>query len=64
MSGWNWDYLPKPAVTSKESGRVVFEIKIDENGEIISVRTVEKTVSDALEKIYRAEVVKLTFQGC
>ena len=61
MSGWNWDYLPKPADTSNESGRIVFEIKIDEDGEIISVRTIEKTVSDALVKVYRAEVVKLTF---
>ncbi len=61
MSGWNWDYLPKPADTSNESGRIVFEIKIDEDGEIISVRTIEKTVSDAVVKIYRTEVVKLTF---
>lgn len=61
MSGWNWDYLPKPRDNSNESGRIVFEIKIDEDGEIISVRTIEKTVSDALVKIYRTEVSKLTF---
>ena len=61
MTGWNWDYLPKPRDTSNESGRIVFEIKIDEDGEIISVRTIEKTVSDALVKIYRTEVAKLTF---
>jgi outer membrane biosynthesis protein TonB len=61
MSGWNWDYLPKPRDNSNESGRIVFEIKIDEDGEIISVRTIEKTVSDAVVKVYRAEVAKLTF---
>lgn len=61
MSGWNWDYLPKPKDTSNESGRIVFEIKINEDGEIISVRTIEKSVSEALVNIYRSEVAKLTF---
>ncbi len=61
MAGWNWDFLPRPKDTSNEGGRIVFEIKIDEYGEIISVRTLEKTVSDALVKVYRAEVLKLTF---
>lgn len=61
MTGWIWDFKPKPNDTSTESGRIVFEIKIDDQGEIISVRTLERSVSPAVEKIYRAEVEKLTF---
>ena len=61
MSGWNWDNLPKPADVSNEEGRIVFEIKIDDEGEIISIKTIEKSVSDPLVKIYRSEVAKLTF---
>ena len=61
MSGWNWDHLPKPADVSNEEGRIVFEIKIDDEGEIISIRTIEKSVSDPLVRIYRSEVEKLTF---
>lgn len=61
MTGWTWDFKPKPNDTSSENGRIVFEIKIDDQGEILSVRTVERSVSPAIEKIYRAEVEKLTF---
>jgi hypothetical protein len=61
MTGWDWDYLPQPNDVSNETGHIVFEIKIDDEGEILSVRTVEKSVSDPLVKIYRAEVAKLTF---
>ena len=61
MTGWNWDFLPRPRDTSNETGHIVFEIKIDEDGEILSIRTIEKSVSDPLVKIYRAEVAKLTF---
>ncbi len=61
LAGWNWDELPNPDENSDESGRIVFEIKVDDQGEIISVRTIEKTVSPAVEKIYRDEVENLTF---
>lgn len=61
LAGWTWDFRPKPNDTSDESGRIVFEIKIDSRGNIISVRTLERTVSPAVEKIYRDEVQKLTF---
>lgn len=61
LAGWNWDELPRPDDRSQESGRIVFEIKVDDQGEIISVRTIEKTVSPAVEKIYRDEVENLTF---
>jgi outer membrane biosynthesis protein TonB len=61
MAGWIWDFKPKPKDTSDESGRIVFEIKIDDQGEIISIRTLERTVSPSVEAIYKAEVEKLTF---
>jgi len=61
MTGWTWDFKPKPNDTSNENGRIVFEIKIDDQGEIISVRTIERSVSPAIEKVYRSEVEKLTF---
>ncbi len=61
MTGWVWDFKPQPKDNSNENGRIVFEIKIDDQGEIISVRTLERSVSPAIEKIYRAEVESLTF---
>ncbi|MGK7392392.1 MAG: hypothetical protein ACNS60_18705 [Candidatus Cyclobacteriaceae bacterium M2_1C_046] len=61
MEGWNWDWIPKPQDTSDENGIIKFEIKVNADGEVISVRTLERSVSPAVEKIYRAEVEKLTF---
>lgn len=61
LAGWNWDYIPKPNVPNNETGRVVFEIKVDDSGEIVSIRTIERSVSLEAENICRKEVEKLTF---
>jgi periplasmic protein TonB len=61
LSGWNWDYIPKPNVPNNESGRVVFEIKVDDSGEIVSIKTIERSVSLEAENICRKEIEKLTF---
>lgn len=61
LAGWIWDFLPEPDDQSQENGRIVFEIVIDEQGELIAVKTIEKTVSPQVEKIYKSEVEKLTF---
>jgi protein TonB len=61
LSGWTWDSEPNPRDTSNENGKIVFEIKIDDRGEIISVLTLEKTVNPEIERIYKQEVESLTF---
>lgn len=61
MTGWNWDYIPRPDDQSSESGKIVFQITIDGDGYVTRVVTVEKTVSPAVEKVYREEVERLTF---
>lgn len=62
MAGWAWEEVPKPKDTSNESGRLVFEITVDESGEVIGIKTLERGVSAAVEAIYRAEVSQLFFQ--
>lgn len=61
MAGWSWDQVPKPRDTSSETGRIVFQIKIDDQGYVVSVTTKESTVSPAIERIYQDEVRKTTF---
>lgn len=61
MAGWMWDGKPKVNDNTDESGRIVFEIKINADGEIQSVRPIEKSVSPTLVRKYQAEVEKLTF---
>ncbi len=61
LNGWNWDYIPKPAVPDGETGRVVFQIEVDENGELIGYRKESGTVSSAAERACVAALSKLTF---
>ncbi|MEO9967797.1 MAG: hypothetical protein ABJF11_18540 [Reichenbachiella sp.] len=61
LAGWDWDFRPEPDDKSSENGKIVFEITIDEEGEIIGIKTLEKTVSPVVEKVYRDAVMELTF---
>jgi outer membrane biosynthesis protein TonB len=61
MSGWRWDSPPRPKDPTQQSGKIVFEIRVDSNGEVISLRAIETTVSAEVVKIYQDEVAKLTF---
>jgi hypothetical protein len=61
LSGWMWDDKPNPNVPNNESGRLVFEIKVDSNGDIVSIRTLERSVSVEAEQACRRSVEKLTF---
>ncbi len=61
LAGWRWDYQPNPNDNSNENGKIVFEIKIDDNGEVVGVNTIETTVSPGVLQIYQREVEKLTF---
>lgn len=61
MSGWIWDEKPNPPNPGNEQGRLVFEIKVDAQGEIISINKLEGTVSPNIEKLYRKEIEGLTF---
>jgi periplasmic protein TonB len=61
ISGWMWDEIPKPEVPNNESGRIVFEIKVNADGEIVSIKTLERSVSPEAERSCRAEIQRLTF---
>jgi outer membrane biosynthesis protein TonB len=61
MAGWRWDSKPQVRDESNEEGRIVFEVKVDEEGNIIGVRALEKSVSPALVRKYQKEVEGLSF---
>jgi len=61
LAGWVWDSKPNPTVPKNESGRIVFEIKVDDNGDIISIKTIERAASIEAEQACRKEVEKLSF---
>ncbi len=61
LAGWNWDRKPAPVISSGESGKIVFQIRVDENGDIVDIKTLERGVSPAAEKACREEIQRLTF---
>ena len=60
MPGWAFDRPPKPNDNSSESGRIVFSIKVDEDGNITRCEAIEFNVSQQLVKLYRDAVFKST----
>jgi protein TonB len=62
LAGWRWDRIPRVKDDNEdENGKIVFQITIDDQGEIIAIKTLEKTISPSVEKLYREAVEKLSF---
>lgn len=59
MSGWEWASTPKiPDLPDSENGRIVFEIECDEDGEIVSIKTLERGLSAKAEQLLKDEIQK------
>lgn len=61
LAGWIWDFKPKPDDTSDETGKIVYQIVVDEDGYLVKIETLTSTVSPSVERKYREAVEKLTF---
>lgn len=61
MPGWKWDQSPDVVDQSTETGKVVFEIKIDDEGEVVAVKTIYRSVSKAVANVYQRAILELTF---
>jgi periplasmic protein TonB len=61
LAGWMWDTKPVVRDESNETGKIVFEIKIDGDGNLVAVRPIEKSVSPSVVQYYEREIRKLTF---
>lgn len=61
LAGWMWDAAPQPQDHTDESGKIVFQITIDDLGEVIAIKTLEKTVSPLVENIYKEALTTLNF---
>mmetsp|Transcript_1081 Transcript_1081/g.2694 ORF Transcript_1081/g.2694 Transcript_1081/m.2694 type:complete len:243 (-) Transcript_1081:608-1336(-) len=61
LEGWIWDTAPQPQDNTDIYGKIVFQITVDEFGEVIAVKTLEKTISPLVEQIYREALTCLSF---
>jgi outer membrane biosynthesis protein TonB len=59
MTGWTWADKPElPLLADNESGKVVFEIECDANGDITRISTVERTLSVRSEQMLKDMIRK------
>ena len=59
MAGWSWADQPRiPELPDNENGKVVFEIECDDNGDIIGITTMERSLSPRAEQILKEEIRK------
>ena len=59
VSGWSLASRPNVNDDSDETGRIVFQIKVDGSGEVINVRQLQSTVSPSVSEQYRKAVQRL-----
>lgn len=59
VSGWSLSGRPNVNDNSDETGKIVFQLKVDQSGDIISVRTMQTTVSPSVVEVYRKAVERL-----
>ena len=59
VSGWSLAGRPSVNDDSDETGKIVFQIKVDGDGEIIQVRQQTSTVSPSVAEVYRKAVQRL-----
>jgi outer membrane biosynthesis protein TonB len=59
VSGWGMGRPPQINDDSDESGKIVFELTVDDSGDIVNVRVRETTVSQSIVEIYKRAVGKM-----
>lgn len=61
MVGWTWEQAPNVRDVSSESGKIVFEISVDANGEVQGIKTISSTVGPDVQQIYRDALENTSF---
>ncbi len=61
LAGWQWDEIPKPNVPNNITGRIVFEITVNSQGELDGYKVIENSLTPEAAKACREAVERLTF---
>ncbi len=61
LTGWTWSKKPVVNDNSDETGNIRFEIKVDDQGEILSVKVLSTTVSQSVVNLYKRAIEKVSF---
>lgn len=58
VSGWAFGSNNLDKDDSDENGRIVYQVRVDEDGSIVSARPIQQTVSPSVEAFYRRQVTR------
>ncbi len=56
LTGWKLAFKLEKKDITNENGKIVYQIKVDDKGDLVSIVALEKTVSPAVEKFYRQQI--------
>lgn len=56
LTGWKLAFKLEKKDVTNENGKIVYQIKVDDKGDLVSIIPIEKTVSPAVEKFYRQQI--------
>jgi periplasmic protein TonB len=56
FQGWRKGKLNLPKDNTDETGKIVFQVKVDDQGEVISISVLERTVSPSVVDFYKRQV--------
>ncbi|WP_337040650.1 hypothetical protein [Emticicia sp. 17c] len=53
LSGWNKKKLSLPNDGSSETGKIVFQVTVDDTGDVVGIKVLEATVSPSVQNFYK-----------
>ncbi len=62
VQGWRLQYAPREKDPYDEGGRIVFVVKVDEDGNVVDATPRESTVSPEMVAFYKKQAMKMRFE--
>jgi outer membrane biosynthesis protein TonB len=62
VQGWRLQFAPKEKDPYDEGGRIVFTVKVDEEGNVVDATPRESTVSPEMVAFYKKQAMKMRFE--
>jgi len=62
VSGWRLQYAPREKDPYDEGGRIVFVVKVDEEGSVVDATPRESTVTPEMVAFYKKQAMKMRFE--
>jgi outer membrane biosynthesis protein TonB len=62
IQGWKLQYAPREKDPFDEGGRIIFVVKVDEDGNVVDASVRETTVSPEMVAFYKKQAMKMRFE--